>query len=133
MGCYDIIGNKVLDAADIDFPIQVGKSIDGQDRDYVRICWGTGMIVKRGIDCVPERLRNNGLMRHGCHFGVSRLDLERVLESGKIETDLSESEQAAFRYFDIPLDITFDEFNRQHHGMTLDEYADYANKAGKHT
>lgn len=130
-GAYDIVGSKILQAADIDFPIQAGKSIDGQNQDYVRICWGPGMMIRDNATDFPEPLRNQQLMRHGCHFGVGRIDLNRAIESSREEAGLDELEQIAFRYFGVPLDITFDEFNRQHNGMTYDEYSKYANKAGR--
>lgn len=130
-GVYDIVGSKVLEAADIDFPIQAGESIDGQDPDYVRICWGPGIMIQRNAKDFPKPLINNRLMRHGCHFGVGRIDLDRALEISQTKAGLDELEQIAFRYFDVPLDMTFDGFNRQHDGMTYNEYAEYANKAGR--
>lgn len=57
--------------------------------------------------------------------------MERALESSQTEAGLDELEQSAFRYFGVPLDITFDEFNRQYDGMTRAEYAEYANKTGR--
>lgn len=128
-GVYEIVGNKALGESDIAFPIQAGQSISGQDPDHVRFCWGPGIIVRRGVRDFPESL--NQLMRHCCWFGVSGEDLERALESSKTEAGLDELEQSAFRYFGVPLDITFDEFNRQYDGMTRAEYAEYANKTGR--
>ena len=57
--------------------------------------------------------------------------MERALENSLAEAGLDELEQRAFRYFGVPLDINFDEFNRQHDGMTRAEYAEYANKTGR--
>lgn len=128
-GAYEIVGNKTLEESDIDFPIQAGQSISGQDPDHVRLCWGPGIIVRRGVRDFPEPL--NRLMRYGCWFGVGGDDLERALESGPAEAGLDELEQSAFRYFGVSVDTTFDEFNRQHDGMTRAEYAEYANKTGR--
>lgn len=132
-GAYDIIGSKILEASDIDFPIQVqaGKKIDGQNQDNVLICWGPGIIIKRNSEKFPKQLLSNRLMRHGCHFGINRNHLERTLESCQTKPELDDLEQIAFQYFDIPLDTTFDEFNLQHDGMTFVEYATYANKDGR--
>lgn len=94
----------------------------------IRLCWGPGIIVRHGARDFPESL--NRLMRHSCSFGVGSIDLEYALERVKSEAGLHELEQCAFQYFDVPLDITFDEFNRQHDGMTRAEYAEYANKTG---
>lgn len=128
-GAYEIVGNKAQEESDIDFPIQAGQSISGQDPDHVRLCWGPGIIVRRGATDFPQPL--NQLMRHGCYFGVGGDDLERALENSLAEAGLDELEQRAFRYFGVPLDINFDEFNRQHDGMTRAEYAEYANKTGR--
>lgn len=130
-GAYEIVGNKTLEESDIDFPIQAGHSINGQDPDHVRLCWGPGIIVRRGVRDFPEPL--NQLMRHGCNFGVGSIDLEYSLERAQRMAGLHELEQSAFRYFDVPLDTTIDEFNRKHDGMTRAEYAEYANKAGRCT
>lgn len=132
-GAYDLVGSKKLEASDIDFPIQAGPSTSGQDPDYVRICWGLGSIVRRHAKDFPGPLLERRLMRHGCNFGVSKLDYKHAMESSQEEAGLDELEQIAFRYFGIPFDTTFDEFNRQHNGKTSEEYAIYANQAGRNT
>jgi len=132
-GAYDIVGSKVLEATDIEFPIQAGKSINYQNPDYARICWGPGIIVRRGAADFPQALKGHALMRHGCCFGVGRFDLESARKGSPEPAGLDELEQIAFQYFGLPLDMTYDEFNRAHSGMTRREYAEYANKTGRHT
>jgi len=130
-GAYDIVGNKVLEATDIEFPIQAGKSINYRSPDYARICWGPGILVKRNVTDFPTALKNNALMRHGCYFGVSGFALEETRNSHQEKAGLDELEQIAFQYFGLPLDMAFDEFNQAHGGMTRSEYAEYANRSGR--
>ncbi|MCL2671650.1 MAG: immunity 26/phosphotriesterase HocA family protein [Clostridiales bacterium] len=128
-GAYDIVGSKTLTETDIDFPIQVGRSISAIDFDHVRICWGPGIIVRRNAEDFPKLPFK--LMRHGVSQMIHWFEMERAMGNAQAKTGLDESEQIAFRYFDLPLDMTFDVFNRQYGGMTREEYAVYANKAGR--
>ena len=130
-GGYEIVGSKRLEEADIDFPIQAGRSLSARNRNYVRLCWGLGIIVRDYRESVPKPLMDNRLLRHGCHFGVNRLEFERALEGGPVKDGLDELEQVAFKYFEVPEDTTFDAFNRLHGGMTRAEYAAYANRFGR--
>lgn len=129
-GVYEIVGNKKLEAADIAFPIQSGESISARDSNYVRLCWGTGLLVKRDVSDFPEDLVNNKLMRHACHAGVNRKRFKEELEAKPL-SGLDELEKLAFEYFGVPLSTSFDAFNRAHGGMTREEYVVYANKAGR--
>lgn len=130
-GEYEIVGSKRLEEADIDFPIQAGRSLSARNRGYVRLCWGLGIIVRDEKGNFPKPLMDNRLLRHGCYFGVNRLEFERALESGPVTGGLDELEQIAFAYFEVPKDTTFDAFNRLHGGMTRAEYAAYANRFGR--
>ncbi|NLW70736.1 MAG: hypothetical protein GX061_06620 [Eubacteriaceae bacterium] len=129
-GAYDIVGSKKLSQNDINFPIQTGKSIDARDPDYVRLCWGTGIILRRNVKDFPDSLINHKIMRNGSRIGVGKIDLERTLES-KENCETNDLEKRAFQYFGVPFNMTFDEFNRQNNGLTAKEYADYANKSGR--
>lgn len=130
-GAYDIVGNKKLNQTDIDFPILASESINFQDRDYVNLCWGTGMILRRGVKDFPESLKGQRLRRSGAHPSVETMDLDSILASKEMSVEFKELEQTAFQYFGLPDDITFDEFNRQNNGLTAKEYAEYANKSGR--
>lgn len=131
-GVYEIVGNKELEASDIEFPIQCGESISAIDPNYVRLCWGPALLVKRDVTDFPEDLVNNKLMRHACQAGVNRKRFREELEAEPLG-GLDVMEKLAFEYFGVPHHTSFDEFNRAHGGMTREEYATYANKAGRKT
>ncbi|MDR0441026.1 MAG: immunity 26/phosphotriesterase HocA family protein [Candidatus Accumulibacter sp.] len=130
-GTYDIVGNKALSEDDIDFPLQIGVSIEYKN-PYARLCWGTGAVIKRKSDDMPEFIENNKYLRHGVAFGVNtEMVLREILEHDS-QPGRSESEETdrktAFAWFGVPEDIGFDEFNKQYGGMTRAQYAEYANQ-----
>jgi len=137
-GSVDIVGSKQLQAEDIHFPMNAGRPIPGSG-DYFCFCWGTGSIVTEDKNKIPS-IRNQkyslGLdfFIHGVSLGIDDAMVERAMRGESPRTnDLSHPDYASFKekvceLFELPLDITFDEFNSKHGGMTRQQYADYANK-----
>lgn len=121
-GVYEIIGNKLLTADDIDFPIQAGRSLSNDS--FTRLCWGVGIKShpNEHASMLPSGIQDMELLRHGVNFGVSFSEIKTV------ESRKTPLEKLAFAHFGISEDITFDDFNRQFGGMTREEYALYANK-----
>jgi hypothetical protein len=126
-GTYDIVGVKKLVAEDIMFPIQAGVYLS--QKPCVRLCWGPGMIIKQGLQDVPEQIESGELLRNVIHFGAGDIYLESTMSHVQKDPVSDESEQIAFQYFDVSPDITFDEFARRYGGMTIAEYVEYANKS----
>lgn len=131
-GGYPITGNKKLEPEDIEFPIQVGESLDWNSNYPPRFCWGSG-IKEVNKDEVPEVIKDCGYLSHGVSSGISVETMEKLIENGDTGQPLMREENKndkdiIFDFFDIPQDITFDEFNKKYNGMTREEYAEYANK-----
>ncbi|MCL2118926.1 MAG: immunity 26/phosphotriesterase HocA family protein [Planctomycetaceae bacterium] len=139
-GSVDIVGNKQLQADDIDFLMHVGRTHSGK-RDSFCFCWGIGMMVTKKTSDMPKL--KDTRYPHGCDFfnnGVDcGVDTSIVLRAMRGEyphqawrdichPDNSFHKEAVFQYLQLPLSISFDEFNSQHNGMTRQQYADYANK-----
>lgn len=128
-GDYDIVDSKLLELSDIHFPIQAGASLDIQDLEYYRLCWGFGMVVKDMNHKLPDALDNSDIMRHSCYIGVSKSYLEHDIKlAANYREGLSALEQQVFQYFNLPLNMTFDEFNQKYGGKTKEEYLVYANQ-----
>ena len=127
-GRYEIIGNKMLEENDVDFPIQIGESLELKKR-YFRFCWGPGMIVIHNHGRVPDAIDNNRFLRHAVYGGVD----ERLLECPGHDTQKEDKTipKEAFKFFNLSPGITYDDFNLKYGGMTRAQYADYANKRSR--
>ena len=141
-GGIDIVGSKQLNADDIDFPIQVGRALTSER--YFRLCWGIGMVFTEQIDDAPHfrggdknRLYHiNRFLNNGVTIGIRTSSVESELRGESPRTawsdichpDNMDFKNAAFQFFQLPFDITFDEFNAKYDSMTRLQYADYANK-----
>jgi hypothetical protein len=139
-GSVDIVGSKQLNADDIDFPVQVGKSINVLTKLHVRLCWGIGMVFTEQVNGFPKGFQDGLFVQrflgNGVDGGVNSFSVEADLrgESPRrawcdiCHPDNVEFKNAAYRFFNVPFDITFDEFNTKYGGMTRQQYAEYANQ-----
>ncbi|WFD11926.1 immunity 26/phosphotriesterase HocA family protein [Tepidibacter hydrothermalis] len=134
-GTYDIVGSKVLTQEDIEFPLQIGPSISYGDKSG-RICWGIGMkmIEEWPIDLGGDYLENRKYLENGVAIGINvdiveaQMTIPTLASFNIIDLKNIEDKRKLFTIFDIPRNITFDEFNRKYNGMTKEEYVNYANK-----
>lgn len=128
-GAYEIIGNKSLQESDIDFPIHAGLS----QNKYYCFFWGIGHIALKKPEMLRDRLT---YMNNGVSFNIDIERVEALIEKGEClahTNDLRHPENAELlrrilSAFGLSPDITFDEFNAAHNGMTRRQYADYASK-----
>jgi len=134
-GSVDIIGEKRLEADDIDFPMHVGRSISGK-REHFCFCWGLGMIAIPNTIDRPKFPNGIDFFNHGVTCGVDSSIVLRAMRGEYshlawrdiCHPDNKLFKETAFQYFKLPLNISFDEFNLKHNGLTRQQYADYANK-----
>ena len=134
-GKYEIIGNKMLEVNDIDFPVQVGYT-QSEPRLF-RFCWGNGMAITDKVDEVEKILSQTTVAPGSWNLHFFNNVVSIVLEGAPPEMQWQplshvidgQAKKAVYHVFQFPENMTFDDFNTKYGGMTRQEYADYANKS----
>ncbi|WPP39769.1 immunity 26/phosphotriesterase HocA family protein [Paenibacillus hunanensis] len=125
-GHYEHVGHKLLDEQDIAFPIGYGKMNAKPENGY-SLSWGTGTAFKPESEVQFTAART--YINNGVYSGISPHEFE-PLENRDWPKTLDhplyiEARQKAMAEFGFPVDISYDDFNKQTCGLTRRQYLEY--------
>ncbi|MWC29795.1 immunity 26/phosphotriesterase HocA family protein [Paenibacillus sp. MMS18-CY102] len=133
-GTHEIVGNKKLVEADIEFPMHLEYTRDaGAEHAVYRFSWGCGMKETRyaseDIELM-DVMRGNRFSNRGVCTSLPKQHLINVLQSQSLfinKLDLRHPDhtilfQKVLEWFGLAQDIEMDQFNRENSGLTREQY-----------